>query len=89
MLIFEDRDSPGATGNSINGNAGAILDGAVYLSKSDLTFNGTFGVVSRCLVITAATITIEGNANMTSFCPAGITNQVSVGGGVTSVKLVA
>ena len=89
MLIFEDRDSPGRSGNSINGNAGAILDGAVYLPKSDLTFNGTFGVVSRCLVITAATITIEGNANMTSFCPAGITNQVSVGGGVTSVKLVA
>ena len=89
MLIFEDRDSAGNSGNSINGNAGAILDGAVYLSKSDLTFNGTFGVVSRCLVITAATITIEGNANMTSFCPSGVTNTVSVGGGVTSVKLVA
>ena len=89
MLIFEDRNSPGREGNSVNGNAGAILDGAVYLPASDITFNGTFGVVSRCLVITAQTITISGNANMTSFCPAGITNTVSVGGGVTSVKLVA
>lgn len=89
MLIFEDRNSPGREGNSVNGNAGAILDGAVYLPASYITFNGTFGVVSRCLVITAQTITISGNANMTSFCPAGITNTVSVGGGVTSVKLVA
>jgi hypothetical protein len=89
MLIFEDRNSPERTGNSVNGNAGAILDGTVYLPKSSITFNGTFGVVSRCLVITAKTITIEGNANMTSFCPAGVTNTVSVGGGVTTVKLVA
>jgi hypothetical protein len=89
MLIFEDRNSPERTGNSVNGTSGAILDGTVYLPKSSITFNGTFGVVSRCLVITAKTITIEGNANMTSFCPAGVTNTVSVGGGVTSVKLVA
>lgn len=89
MLIFEDRNSPGHAGNSVNGNAGAILEGTVYLPKSDIKFNGTFGVVSRCLVITAKTITIEGNANMTSFCPSGVTNTVSVGGGVTSVKLVA
>ena len=89
MLIFEDRNSPERTGNSVNGNAGAILDGTVYLPKSSITFNGSFGVVSRCLVITAKTITIQGNANMTSFCPSGVTNTVSVGGGVTSVKLVA
>ena len=89
MLIFEDRNSPERAGNSVNGNAGAILDGTVYLPKSSISFNGTFGVVSRCLVITAKTITIEGNANMTSFCPTGVTNTVSVGGGVTSVKLVA
>ena len=89
MLIFEDRNSSGYTGNSVNGNAGAILDGTVYLPKSPIRFNGSFGVVSRCLVITARTITIEGNANMTSFCPTGVTNTVSIGGGVTSVKLVA
>ena len=89
MLIFEDRNSAGYTGNSVNGNAGAILDGTVYLPKSAIRFNGSFSVVTRCLVITARTITIEGNANMTTFCPTGITNTVSVGGGVTSVKLVA
>ncbi|MCA1662500.1 MAG: pilus assembly protein TadG-related protein [Novosphingobium sp.] len=89
MLIFEDPTSSGRTGNSVNGTAGAILDGAVYLPKSDITFNGSFEVVSRCLVIAANTITIQGDANMTSFCPVGVTNTVSVGGGVTAVKLVA
>ena len=89
MLIFEDPNSSGYSGNSVNGNAGAILDGTVYLPKSPIQFNGSFGVVSRCLVIAATTITIQGNANMTSFCPTGVTNTVSVGGGVTSVKLVA
>ncbi|MDP3676932.1 MAG: pilus assembly protein [Novosphingobium sp.] len=89
MLIFEDRNSSGYAGNSVNGTAGAILDGTVYLPKSPIRFNGTFSVVKRCLVITAKTITIEGNANMTSFCPTGVNNTVSVGGGVTSVRLVA
>ena len=94
MLIFEDRNSPGAgaSGDKLNGNAGAILEGTIYLPKSSVTFNGTFGVVSRCLVITAKTITIGGSANMSSFCPAGTADHsggVSVGGGAASVRLVA
>ena len=94
MLIFEDRNSSGAgsSGDKLNGNAGAILEGTIYLPKSAVTFNGTFGVVSRCLVITAKTINIGGTANMSSFCPAGTadgTGGVSVGGGSASVRLVA
>ena len=94
MLIFEDRNSSGAgsAGDKLNGTAGAILEGTVYLPKSDITFNGTFGVVSRCLVVTAKTITIGGTANMATFCPAGTasgTGGVSVGGGSSSVRLVA
>jgi hypothetical protein len=94
MLIFEDRNSSGAgaSGDKLNGNAGAILEGTIYLPKSSITFNGTFGVVSRCLVITAKTITIGGTANMSSFCPAGTADGsggVSVGGGAASVRLVA
>ena len=88
MLIFEDRTSSGREGNSVNGNAGAVLDGTVYLPKSELTFNGTFGVVSRCLVITAKRLKISGNTHMESFCPADVYNTVSIGGGTTSVKLV-
>ena len=94
MLIFEDRNSSGAgsKGDKLNGNAGAILEGTIYLPKSDITFNGTFGVVSRCLVVTAKTITIGGTASMSTFCPAGTASGaggVAVGGGAASVRLVA
>ena len=94
MLIFEDRSSSGAGsgGDKLNGNAGAILEGTIYLPRSDISFNGTFGVVSRCLVIAARTIDIGGTADMSSFCPAGTTDHtggVSVGGGAASVRLVA
>lgn len=94
MLIFEDRNSSGAgaSGDKLNGNLGAVLDGTIYLPKSDVTFNGTFGVVSRCLIITAKTIYIGGTAKMSSFCPAGTvdgTGGAVVGGGSSSVRLVA
>ena len=93
MLIFEDRNSPGANNaNTFNGNAGAKLEGTIYLPKSDVTLDGTLNVTSRCLVITAKTISIQGTANMTSLCPAGTadhTGGAQVARGAASVKLVA
>lgn len=90
MLIFEDRNSPGSNNyNTLNGNAGAFLDGSIYLPKSDLHFAGKFGVVFQCLVMAAKTITIEGTTNMTSLCPPGPGYkgaQINSGGNV--VKLV-
>ena len=91
MLIFEDRNSSGSNGAKLNGNAGALLTGTIYLPKSSVTFNGSFGVTSGCLVIAAKTIAIGGTANMSTFCHnvddgAG---GVAIGGGVASVRLVA
>jgi len=71
MLIFEDPNSQGNTGNKINGNSDTILNGTVYLPKSGLDIQGTAGVTSQCLMLVASTITISGNAAMESFCPAG------------------
>jgi Flp pilus assembly protein TadG len=69
MLIFEDRNSPGNTGNKLNGNANTVLNGTVYLPVSNLDVRGTAGVTSQCLMLVASTITISGNAAMESFCP--------------------
>jgi Flp pilus assembly protein TadG len=69
MLIFEDPNSPGNTGNKFNGNADTVLNGTVYLPKSNLDIRGTAGVTSQCLMLVASTITISGNAAMESFCP--------------------
>lgn len=90
MLVFEDRNSTGTNNrNRINGNNSTTLNGKIYLPKSDVTFNGTANVTSACLLIAAAQITLEGNTNMTSFCPSGMTNTDEVSHGNASVKLVA
>ena len=89
MLIFEDRNSSGDDNNKINGNAGTTLGGTVYLPKSKLTFSGSSAIASGfCLVIATKRIVFEGNTNMTSFCKDQTALGPSVGGGVSSVRLV-
>jgi Flp pilus assembly protein TadG len=89
MLIFEDRNSSGTSRNTINGNASTVLNGTIYLPKSGLTFSGTASVTSQCLMIAAATINITGDANMTTFCPAGAEEDTTVANTAPRVKLVA
>lgn len=89
MLVFEDRASPGTNKNTFNGNASTILNGTVYFPVSNLTFSGTAGVTSQCLMIAANTITLTGDANMTTFCPAGVTEDTVVAVEAANVKLVA
>ncbi|MDP3907506.1 TadE/TadG family type IV pilus assembly protein [Novosphingobium sp.] len=88
MLVFEDRNSSGTNQNRLNGNAETVLNGTIYLSKSGIDFSGTASVTSQCLMIAAATITITGTANMTTFCPAGMTEDSVVANEISKVKLV-
>lgn len=90
MLIYEDRASEGSNNlNTLNGNSDTVLNGKIYLPKSDIRFSGTASVTSACLLIAAARITLEGTTNMSSFCPAGLTNTDEVSTGRATVKLVA
>jgi hypothetical protein len=89
MLIFEDRNSPGTSRNKINGNADTLLNGTIYLPNSGIDFAGTAGVSSQCLMIAAATIKLIGNANMTTFCPSGMSSSTTVVNTKATVKLVA
>ena len=89
MLVFEDPDSPGNDGNLINGNASSVLNGTIYLPSSNLTFAGTARVTNQCLMIAAATITIQGSANMSTFCPSGIDTSPVVATTGNAVRLVS
>jgi len=90
MLIFEDRNSQGSENrNSLNGNAETVLNGKIYLPKSDIRFSGTATVTSACLLIAAANITLEGDTNMSTFCPPGMQSDDEVTTGRANVKLVA
>ncbi len=90
MLIYEDRASEGSSNrNTLNGNSSTVLNGKIYLPKSDIRFSGTATVTSACLLIAAANITLEGTTNMSTFCPPGMQNDEEVTNGRANVKLVA
>lgn len=89
MLVFEDRGSTGTLKNNINGNSSTVLNGTIYLPKSGVDFTGTASVTSQCLMIAANTVKISGNANMSTFCPSGMTEDTVVATEISKVKLVA
>lgn len=89
MLIFEDRNSGGTNRNVLNGNATTVLNGKIYLPKSNIDFSGTASVTSQCLMITAATIRFVGASDMTTFCPPNSEEDTVVGRTPSTVKLVA
>jgi Flp pilus assembly protein TadG len=94
MLVFEDPNSSGNSGNGnnanrINGNALTTLDGKIYLPRSGITINGTAAVTSQCLMIAADTISIEGTADLESFCPPGQTETDVIATTVKAVRLVS
>ncbi|GGD85071.1 Tad domain-containing protein [Croceicoccus mobilis] len=90
MLVFEDPRSTGTKNrNRLNGNASTILNGKIYLPNSSITMDGTFGVTSQCLMIAAATITIQGTADFSTFCPPGMEEATEVARSSGSVRLVS
>ncbi|MCW1383493.1 pilus assembly protein [Novosphingobium sp. KCTC 2891] len=88
MLIMEDRNSAGNV-STLNGTSDSVINGTIYLPKSTMSFGGTARVTSRCLQITANMISIQGNVNMTSFCPPGLQTSTAVGTDAPKVILVA
>ena len=90
MLIYEDRASQGSNNsNKLNGNSATVLNGKIYLPKSDITFDGTARVTTACLLIAAAQITLQGTTNMSSFCPPGSHETDVISSGAATIKLVA
>jgi len=89
MLVFEDRNSPGSNRVKMNGNANTVLNGTLYFPTSEVFFAGTVGVTSQCLMIAANNITITGTTNMSTFCPAGSSEDEVVATTAAKVRLVA
>jgi Flp pilus assembly protein TadG len=88
MLVFEDRSSTGTDRSKINGDSATVLNGTIYLPNSGIDFTGTAKVTSQCLMIAANNIAISGTANMTTFCPTGVTEDTIVAKEISRVKLV-
>lgn len=83
ILIYQDRrastseaaadgetDTSKADKNHINGGSNSWLDGAIYMPKSHVTFNGGSGLDVRCLRLVTLRIKFSGNTSMVNNCPA-------------------
>lgn len=89
MLVFEDPDSSGNSGNKMNGNSSTVLNGAIYLPVSNLDIRGTASVANQCLMLVASTITLSGNMAMQSFCPPNMNQTNTVLSTNDRVRLVS
>jgi RHS repeat-associated protein len=68
VVLFGDRtacSTRGACQNTINGQATAVISGALYFKNDQLIFNGGSSS-SGCLVVAADTVTINGNSTFDS-----------------------
>ena len=68
MLIFQDPDDTSRSSSKINGGSGLNMVGKVYMPNTDLEWTGNADVKGGCLYVSAATITVSGNTDLSSFC---------------------
>jgi hypothetical protein len=78
VLFFQDpragtnttfEDAENGKGNQVNGNSSSKLQGAVYMPRQHVTFNGTTGMNTNCLQVVARRISFSGNATINNSCP--------------------
>jgi hypothetical protein len=62
MLFFEDRNAPTGNTNTIVGNSGLALAGAIYTPRNALSFSGDAG--SQQAMIVADTVSMNGNVHI-------------------------
>lgn len=69
VLFYQDPRA--ALGNTvkINGNTDSFLEGAFYFPRAYMTFNGTAGMVTRCIQLIARRLEFSGNSSVDNVCP--------------------
>lgn len=68
LIIFQDRRALNQD-PKINGGAGSVIDGAIYMPRQSLTFNGGAGVDVRCMRLVTLRVKFTGTADITNNCP--------------------
>jgi Flp pilus assembly protein TadG len=67
IVFFGDRDDDGVE-HKFNGTADSSLTGAIYTPAGDISFLGDFSGENGCMFLVGNTISIGGNANITTDC---------------------
>lgn len=79
IIIYQDRRAPVSNVAKINGNSTSSIEGAFYLPRADLTFNGTAGMNTNCMQIVTWTVKFTGNSGISNTCPPGSSAHSFVG----------
>ena len=68
LLFYQSRTAASDNSIKINGNSGAVLAGALYFPKADITFNGDSNMSANCLQVVAKDVQFTGNSSVTNTC---------------------
>ena len=72
LVMYQDRNAPSGTPNTLTGTAGLTLNGAMYAPSNGIKFGGNGGVANfngtPCTKIIADTITFQGNPQLGNNC---------------------
>jgi hypothetical protein len=71
VLFYQDRRAT-TLGEQVvmNGNSLSSFQGAIYIPRNELRFNGTTGMNIACLQMIGYRMIFTGNSNITNICPA-------------------
>jgi hypothetical protein len=70
ILFYQDRRATLLNSITFNGNAAGKLQGAIYLPRASLNWNGGAAMVTTCLQFITRRLDFSGNANVDNNCPA-------------------
>lgn len=73
MAIIQSANATTGNNNTINGDNGTSIDGAVYFPRGDVSFSGSTGQAFQCAMIVGYTVEFTGSStiqNDTSSCTA-------------------
>lgn len=75
VLFYQDRRAPLGREIRFNGNSSSVVQGAFYFPRSDLQFNGTTGMTTRCIQLVARRLEFSGNGSVINSCAPGTGNR--------------
>lgn len=67
IAFFGDRSDFGVN-HTFNGTADSQITGAIYTPAGDITFQGDFSGQNGCMQLVGNTVSVTGNANITTDC---------------------
>jgi hypothetical protein len=69
ILFYQDRRATLLNAMTFNGNAAGKLQGAIYLPRANLNWNGGSAMITTCLQFITRRLNFSGNANVDNNCP--------------------